>query len=121
MKISGITYSRQYYKFNSPILTSKSQLNERNILIINLELEDGTFTQGEAAPLPEFGSETFEEIEYSILNDSPKILSESFTNPDLTHILSTADLFIDDKFKDIFPLVNGKINFTFDKYCRELS
>lgn len=73
MIISGITYSRQLYKFKSPLLTSKGQLTERQILIVNIELEDGTIHQGEAAPLPAFGSETIEQAEESLINNIPAL------------------------------------------------
>jgi o-succinylbenzoate synthase len=61
MKINGCKYAPFTLKFAQPFAASKTVLSERKILFIKVQDENGLFSFGEAAPLPEFGSETFEE------------------------------------------------------------
>ncbi len=61
-------YAKYESKFKIPFQTAKSTLHSRKGIIITLKNKEGITGIGEAAPLPEFGSETFEQAEEAIKN-----------------------------------------------------
>lgn len=61
-------YAKYESKFRNPFQTAKSTLYNRKGIIITLKNAEGTTGIGEAAPLPEFGSETFKQSEEAIKN-----------------------------------------------------
>ncbi len=61
-------YAKYESTFKFPFQTAKSTLYSRKGIIITLKNTVGITGIGEAAPLPEFGSETFEQAEEAIRN-----------------------------------------------------
>ncbi len=56
-----LKYSPYTLKFNKPFETSQGIISERKGLVILLQSNSGNTGIGDAAPFPEFGSETYEE------------------------------------------------------------
>lgn len=63
-----LTYSPYNLKFIKPFETSKGIINERKGFIIQLKSSSGKKGIGDAAPLPEFGSEKFIDDESALKN-----------------------------------------------------
>lgn len=80
MRISGCKYAPFTLKFKQPFASSKAVLSERKILFIKIQDEDGFFSYGEAAPLPEFGSETFEEAYKFLGSVLPNLKGKNFAD-----------------------------------------
>ena len=57
----GLTYLPYSLKFKKPFETSKAKLTERKGFIISIKDSEKFKGVGDAAPLPEFGSESFED------------------------------------------------------------
>ena len=57
----GLTYLPYSLKFKKPFETSKARLTERRGFIISIKDSEKFKGVGDAAPLPEFGSESFED------------------------------------------------------------
>jgi len=55
-------------KLSAPFETSKAKISTRRGFIISLKSKSGKIGIGDACPLPEFGSETYEEAEKQISN-----------------------------------------------------
>jgi L-alanine-DL-glutamate epimerase-like enolase superfamily enzyme len=68
MNIIELIYSTYSLKLSKPFTTSKGNINERKGFILNLKNEKGIVGVGDAAPFPEIGSESFEEIEDTLNN-----------------------------------------------------
>jgi len=68
-----ITLNNKTLRLRSPMVTAHGTTTDRHIIEITAE-EDGFFGYGEAAPLPSFGAETFEETHIA--------LTEWSKNPD---------------------------------------
>lgn len=63
MILSSLKYSSFDLKFKNQFRTSKTSLQTRRVFTVIMKDEKGRKFYGESAPLPEFGSETFEEVE----------------------------------------------------------
>ena len=63
MKIIRSSYSPYTLKFKQPFLTSKGELKERKGFLIKLDSETGKNGFGDACPLADFGSESYEQAE----------------------------------------------------------
>jgi len=58
-----LTYSPYTLKFTNPFTTAKCVLKERKGFVIEVSDKDVAKGIGDAAPLPEFGSESYEQVE----------------------------------------------------------
>ena len=74
-----LTYVPYSTKLKKPFQASGLIITERNGFILFLKSSDKSIGFGEAAPLPEFGSESFEQTERALENFSLK-LSIDFAN-----------------------------------------
>ena len=74
-----LTYVPYSANLKKPFQTSGKTISERNGFILFLKSSDKSSGIGEAAPLPEFGSETYEETREALENFSLS-LSIDFTN-----------------------------------------
>jgi len=63
-----LTYTPYSFKLKKPFQTSRTTITERKGFILELKSQTGAFGIGEAAPLPDFGSETYEEDEKALEN-----------------------------------------------------
>ncbi len=63
-----LTYTPYSLKLKKPFQTSRTTITERKGFILKLKSQTGAFGIGEAAPLPDFGSETYEEDEKALEN-----------------------------------------------------
>jgi len=63
-----LAYSPYLLLLNKPFTTSKSTINERKGFIISIKNQNGLEGIGDACPLPEFGSESFDEAESVLKN-----------------------------------------------------
>ncbi len=63
-----LKYSPYTLKFNKPFETSQGIITERKGLVILLQSNSGNTGIGDAAPFPEFGSETYEEALAAVEN-----------------------------------------------------
>jgi len=68
MNIIELIYSPYSLRLSKPFTTSKGIINERKGFILNLKNAKGIIGVGDAAPFPEFGSESFEETEEALTN-----------------------------------------------------
>lgn len=68
MKNLELTYSPYHLQLSMPFVTSKGEIRERKGFVISLKNLDKAQGIGEAAPLPEFGSESFEDDEKALEN-----------------------------------------------------
>ena len=74
-----LTYIPYSVNLKKPFQTSGTTITERNGFILFLKSSEKSSGIGEAAPLPEFGSETYEDVEKALENFSLN-LSIDFTN-----------------------------------------
>lgn len=63
MILNSFKYFPHTLQFKSDFKTSTDKLKSRKVFIIELKDENGISFFGEAVPLPEFGSESFEDVE----------------------------------------------------------
>jgi o-succinylbenzoate synthase len=63
MKKINLSYSSYKLKFNRPFETAKGIIEEREGFLIQLKSDSGKTGVGDAAPFPEFGSETYSDAE----------------------------------------------------------
>ena len=63
-----LTYSPYHLQLSKPFITSKGEIRERKGFVISLKNLSKAQGIGEAAPLPEFGSESFEDDEKALEN-----------------------------------------------------
>lgn len=63
MKLISLKYFSYSLNFKNPFITSAGKLKTRKIFIVELKDDNDNSYYGEASPLPEFNSETFEEVE----------------------------------------------------------
>jgi o-succinylbenzoate synthase len=68
-----LTYSPYSIKLKTPFITSKNTIKERKGFIISIKNEKGNEGLGDAAPFPDFGSESHEEAEKTLEGLSLKI------------------------------------------------
>ena len=87
-----LKYSPYLLKLNKPFVTSKGIITERKGLIILLQSSSGNTGIGDAAPLPEFGSETYEETLSAV------------DNIDVNFKIDLTD--IESSFNDFFSPIN---------------
>lgn len=66
MTIDNAKYFSKELQLSRPINTSKSIIKTRRIFVLQLTDSEGNIYSGEASPLPDFGSETYEEAESSL-------------------------------------------------------
>ncbi len=66
MKELELTYSPYRLILNTAFETSRGKVSERKGFIISLKSENGKTGIGDAAPFPEFGSESYEETEETL-------------------------------------------------------
>lgn len=74
MILNSFKYFPHTLQFKSDFKTSTGKLKSRKVFIIELKDENGISFFGEAAPLPEFGSESFEDVENELNKLSEKDL-----------------------------------------------
>ena len=67
MRLNSFKYFPYSLKFKSDFTTSINKQSTRNVFILQLRSEDGKIFYGESAPLPEFGSESFDEVESDLI------------------------------------------------------
>lgn len=120
-----LTYHPYKLKLSTPFETSKGKITERKGFIISLKSSSGKIGVGDVAPLPEFGSETYEEAETSIASvkiairidmsdfkDSLKVFLSDFNNrPALKHGLEQAliNLICNERKIAVVDLLNLKL------------
>ena len=77
-----LKYHPYELKLSVPFETSKGKISTRKGFIISLESSSGNVGIGDVCPLPEFGSETYEEAEKRISNlkIEMKVEIEDFKN-----------------------------------------
>ncbi len=63
-----LTYSPYHLQLSMPFVTSRGEIKERKGFVISLKNISKAQGIGEAAPLPEFGSESFEDDEKALAN-----------------------------------------------------
>lgn len=68
MKRVELTYAPYRLKLSKPFFTSRGAINERRGLILKLSNETGLSGIGEAAPYPEFGTESLSDTEKALEN-----------------------------------------------------
>lgn len=68
MNIVELIFAPYRIRLKRPFTTSKGIIKERKGYIINLKDSEGIIGVGDAAPLPEFGSETYEEASAALDN-----------------------------------------------------
>jgi o-succinylbenzoate synthase len=68
VKNISLTYSPYNLKLNKPFKTSSGEISVRKGFVISITGDSAAEGIGEAAPLPEFGSESFEEDEEALKN-----------------------------------------------------
>jgi o-succinylbenzoate synthase len=73
MKNLALTYLPYSIKLKKPFRTSKTVLEERTGFFLVLRNEDGDIGTGEAAPLPDFGSESYDDDENALANFNLKL------------------------------------------------
>src|SRR5690554_2835748 len=78
-----LTYTPYSAKLKKPFQTSGTTITVRRGFILILKSENKSIGIGEAAPLPEFGSETYEETEKALANLNLK-LSLNLNNIELS-------------------------------------
>ena len=61
MKVKGVTYFHHNLILKKPLQTSLGSIEERTVYLLRIDSDNGIRVFGESAPLPEFGSESFEE------------------------------------------------------------
>ncbi|MDZ7766309.1 MAG: o-succinylbenzoate synthase [Melioribacteraceae bacterium] len=93
MILNSFKYFPHTLQFKSDFKTSTGKLKSRKVFIIKLKDENGISFFGEAAPLPEFGSESFEDVEKELISLSQK---DSFQ--------------IDGSLQEIFTQINSYTN-----------
>ncbi len=72
MRISSINYRVFNYQLNTPFVSSKSSVFNRESLLIDIIFDHDLLLTGEAAPLPDFSKETLSDV----INNLKDILSE---------------------------------------------
>lgn len=80
MKVTGCKYAPFALKFKRPFVVSNTAISERKIIFIKIQNDERFFSYGEAAPLPEFGSETFEETENFLKTALADLPGKEFTS-----------------------------------------
>ena len=84
-----LTYSSYKLKLVKPFETSKGIISERNGFIIKLKSNSGKIGIGDSAPLPELGSEKYEEDEAALKKIKLKFkLDLALIESNITNILS---------------------------------
>ncbi|MCF8242681.1 MAG: o-succinylbenzoate synthase [Melioribacteraceae bacterium] len=63
MKVTGFKFFSKTLYFKNHFVSSKQTFDNRKIFILALKNEDGKYFYGEAAPLPGFGTESYEDVE----------------------------------------------------------
>lgn len=121
-----LTYSPYTLKLKVPFATSKVIVTERKGFVISLISNSGMIGTGDAAPFPEFGSETYEEDEKFLdrlslplkidLNDTTKSINDNLSSldslPALRHGIEQAllSLICNEKKISLNSLVNKTSN-----------
>lgn len=99
-----LTYHPYKLKLSTPFETSKGKISERKGFVVSIKSQSGNIGIGDVSPLPEFGSETYEQAEERIapmkiamrvgiedIKHSLKYLLSDFNNhPALKHGLEQA-------------------------------
>jgi o-succinylbenzoate synthase len=120
-----LKYSPYTIKLKTPFGTSKGRITERNGFIITIKSESGKTGIGDAAPFPEFGSESYEETEEALnkidlkinvdLNDIRKSVKYTLKDfeafPSLKHGIEQAllNIICNDKKIALNELLNLKL------------
>ncbi len=73
MKITNSSYTPYTLKFKKPFSTSKGNISERKGFLIKLDSENGKSGYGDCCPLPDFGSESYEQAEAKLKDLELKI------------------------------------------------
>ncbi|HVO74412.1 MAG TPA: o-succinylbenzoate synthase [Ignavibacteriaceae bacterium] len=68
MNVIELIYAPYFLQLKKPFLTSAGIINKRKGFILNLKNANGLIGVGDAAPFPEFGSESIEQAEEALKN-----------------------------------------------------
>jgi L-Ala-D/L-Glu epimerase len=120
-----LTYHPYELKLKTPFETSKGKISERKGFIVSIKSQSSKVGIGDVSPLPEFGSETYEQAEKRFapmkiamrvgiedIKDSLKTLLSDFdSHPALKHGLEQAfiNLFCNERNLTIAKLLNLKL------------
>ncbi|MCZ7602172.1 MAG: hypothetical protein M5R37_04860 [Melioribacteraceae bacterium] len=63
MKLTSFKYFSHTLRFKDKFSNSREKFNERKVFILECKDSDGNKFFGEAAPLPNYSTETFVEVE----------------------------------------------------------
>lgn len=66
MKVTGFKFFPKTLYFKNPFASSIQNFNKRKVFVLALKDENGKYFYGEAAPLPGFGMESYEDVENSL-------------------------------------------------------
>lgn len=102
MKIEDFKYSPYHIEFKKPIKTGKTEHTGKKGFIIELTDDKGIKGSGDSSPLPEFGSESYEDVE-----DSFEKIRKDFPKFSLNDDLNSIDIFLD--FLENLPTVRHAI------------
>lgn len=102
MIVKKLDWTAYELKFKSPFLTSQKTFTSRKIIIVRLEDEEKFAGYGEAAPLHEFGSETFEEAELILAR-----FNKEFSGAEITYNHISVKKFLS-RFKK-YPTVHSAV------------
>lgn len=102
MKLTSFKYFSYNLIFSNDFITSKGKSNHRKIFIIVLKDESDRLFYGEAAPLPQFNSESYQEVENELKRLS-RIQTFECKN----------------SLQDVFDYVNSLSSFSTIKYAFE--
>ena len=120
-----LKYHPYELKLSAPFETSKGKITTRKGFIISLESSSGKIGIGDVCPLPDFGSETYEEVEMRIANLKIELkveiedfknslkyfLSDYNSHPSLKHGLEQViiNLICNEKETSVSQLLNLKL------------
>jgi o-succinylbenzoate synthase len=92
MIVKNIKWIPYILYLKSSFSTSNNTLAQRKIIIVQIEDENGNLGYGEAAPLPEFGSESYDEVEKA-LQQSKELLLEKQIDAQIESFIKILDSF----------------------------
>ncbi len=107
-----LTYFPYTLKFTEPFITAKGQINERNGFIIKLKGDSGISGTGDAAPFPDYGSESIKDAARALENFNLEI------KIDLDNLFTSLDSVLHD-FKDLPSIRHGLEQALLNLICKE--
>ena len=122
MILNSFKYFTHTLQFKSDFKTSTGKLKSRKVFIIELKDKNGFSFFGEAAPLPEFGSESFDQVEkelnelsqknsFEISNSLEEVFEQINSLSGLPTIqFALEQIFITSMLKENNTLLNNSLN-----------